>query len=257
MRQHNGLGDSWLYRAGVSFSFPYMGQPLFTADFLTTGKDVVTDVHSMTSDQQIQWKQSEPTCFRKAVIGMADACSLSSYCETPVESDVYAQFRDDAVDYYVTRGHWQEHNEHSLLHDTNRDDQACVESAKILKPLSRTSDKVIALVNRAKNRRITNEDELINALRERYTIKLIDFDKGCSLASTAYLMHDVDMLITPHGSQEGAAVFMKDNSIVVSINGRGYSENWFGYTFTAMGRRFYNFEVKKILARPNVANYPF
>ncbi|KAI8138483.1 hypothetical protein BJV82DRAFT_502388, partial [Fennellomyces sp. T-0311] len=119
----------------------------------------------------------------------------------------------------------------------------CVESVQVLKPASKMSDKVVAIINRSKSRRITNEEELINALKDRYTIKLIDFDKGCSLASTAYLMHDVDMLITPHGSQEGAAIFMKDNSIVISINGRGYSENWFGYPFTAMGRRFFNFEV--------------
>ena len=245
MKKQGGSRDSWMYRAVTSASFPNMGQPLFTADFFNDGRDIVTDTHSLTSDQQLLLQRDETVCFKKAVIGAGVACSLSYYCEQPIESDIYTSFRDEALDYYVTQERWQQHNEHSSIHDTNRDDQACVETVKISTPPNASKNtKVIAIINRTKSRRVTNEQEIVDALKSEYIIKQISFDKGCSLASSAYLMHDVDMLISPHGSQEGAAIFMKDNSVIISINARGYSEDWFAYPFTAMGRRFYNFEVK-------------
>ncbi|KAI9489738.1 hypothetical protein BDB00DRAFT_841164 [Zychaea mexicana] len=245
MKKHGASRDSWMYRAMTSASYPFMGQPLFTADFFSDGRDIVTDTHSLTSDQQLVLKRGETVCFSKAVIGAGVACSLSYYCEQPIDSDIYASFRDEAVDYYVTQGRWQQHNEHSLLHDANRDDQACVESMQVhAPPNTMNNTRVIAILNRSKNRRITNEQEIVDALKSKYIIKLLSFDKGCSLASSAYLLHDVDVLISPHGSQEGAAIFMKDNSVVLSVDSRGYSEDWFAYPFTAMGRRFYNFECQ-------------
>ncbi|KAI9268162.1 hypothetical protein BDA99DRAFT_357180 [Phascolomyces articulosus] len=247
MKKHGGTRDSWMYRAITSASFPNMGQPLFTADFFNDGRDIVTDTHSLTSGQQLLLQRDETVCFSKAVLGAGVACSLSYYCEQPIESDIYASFRDEALDYYVTQEQWQHHNEHSFLHDSERDDQACVETMKLSLPhptATAKDTKVIAIINRSKSRKVTNEQEIVDALKSKYIIKQISFDKGCSLASAAYLMHDVDLLISPHGSQEGAAIFMKDNSVVVSINARGYSEDWFAYPFTAMGRRFYNFECQ-------------
>ncbi|KAG2225724.1 hypothetical protein INT45_011392 [Circinella minor] len=249
MKKQGGSRDSWMYRAVTSASFPNMGQPLFTADFFNDGRDIVTDTHSLTSDQQLLLQRDETVCFSKAILGAGVACSLSYYCEQPIESDIYQSFRDEALNYYVTQERWQQHNEHSSIHDTHRDDQACVETVQISIPSSNNNNnnnntKTIAIINRSKSRKITNEQEIVDALKSNYIIKQINFDKGCSLASSAYLMHDVDILISPHGSQEGAALFMKDNSVVVSINARGYSEDWFAYPFTAMGRRFYNLECQ-------------
>ncbi|KAI9028264.1 hypothetical protein CLU79DRAFT_697146 [Phycomyces nitens] len=113
-------------------------------------------------------------------------------------------------------------------------------------------NRTIAIINR-KSRHITNIPEVIAALQKtnatlgiHYIINEIDFDEGCSLASTAYLLKDTDVLLTPHGSQEAAALFMKNNGVVLSIDGRGYQEIWFHFVMTAMGRRFYNFEASNI-----------
>ncbi|KAJ8653987.1 hypothetical protein O0I10_010323 [Lichtheimia ornata] len=251
IRKHvDDTSNVWTYRAHVAESASFIGSPLMTTDFFTTGRDLVRDEHELTSPQQMLLPE-EPICFQEAVIGTRVSCSLSLYCEQPIESDIYAAFREATLNYYVKEDHWKQHNKESSLHGTDRDDQACVETMREFKTAvtSNKPTRVIGVINRGGSRHITNlqqvMDAIIDSATERnYVLRVLDFDKGCSLASTAYVMKDVDLLLTPHGSQQGGAVFMKNNSVVISINARGYSENWFAFPLTAMGRRFYNFECQ-------------
>ncbi|KAG0182665.1 hypothetical protein DFQ29_002997 [Apophysomyces sp. BC1021] len=244
VKHYNGTNNSWTYRphaTAISTDRP----PLITTEFITRGKDIVADKRNIVTDQQVIVPHA-PICFSRAVVGTGAACSLQ-YCQQPIESSTYASFRKDALSYYVDDGKFENVTNHSAEKDL-----ACVHSMRVMNTLHSniTTRRTIAIINR-RSRYITNIQQLIDSLatssrisNSNYVIKEIDFDHGCSLASTAYLLHDVDILVTPHGSQEGAAVFMKDNSVVVSIDGRGYSEPWFAFVMTAMGRRFYNFQAQ-------------
>lgn len=232
-----------------------------TTDFFTTGRDFVREERELTSPQQMLLPD-DPICFKEAVIGTRVSCSLPLYCEQPIEADTYSAFRDATLDYYVKENHWQQHNKESSLHGTHRDDEACIETMREFKTAVTSSKptRVIGIINRGGSRHITNLQQVMDAIMDsaterNYVLRVLDFDKGCSLASTAYVMQDVDLLLTPHGSQQGGAVFMKNNTVVISINARGHSENWFAAPFTAMGRRFYNFEVCFYLHHDHVTSF--
>lgn len=83
------------------------------------------------------------------------------------------------------------------------------------------------------------------------SIKMIEFDEGCDLKSTAYLVKDLDVLIGPFGNGLGSGLFMKNNSIVISIASRWYNEDWYIWTSTAIGRRIYNFECNSLKCQDN------
>ncbi|KAF7722874.1 hypothetical protein EC973_002635 [Apophysomyces ossiformis] len=242
MKQHDGTNKSWTYRAYQTV-LPEKRSPLITTEFMTHGKDIVLDKRSITTNQQVLAPRT-PICFSRAIVGSGAACSLG-YCEQAIENDIYASFRKDALSYYVN----DDWSSNAML-DSDEKGLACVRSIRFSNTLQgNDTHRTIAIINR-QSRHITNIESLLHALAAssrisglNYKIKHIDFDHGCSLGSTAYLLHDVDILLTPHGSQEAAAIFMKDNSVVISIDGRGYSEPWFAFVMTAMGRRFYKFQA--------------
>ncbi|RIB14859.1 hypothetical protein C2G38_2094660, partial [Gigaspora rosea] len=123
---------------------------------------------------------------------------------------------------------------------------ACINSTKIYTSDNGENDAnnlVIGVLQRYRNRYILNAEELINALvKQKYTVKFLNFDVGCSLPTTAKLLEDVDVLISSHGNGIGDAIFMAPKTSVLSIDSRFYTEPWFTYVHTASGRRFYNFE---------------
>ncbi|KAG0366295.1 hypothetical protein BC939DRAFT_5868 [Gamsiella multidivaricata] len=101
---------------------------------------------------------------------------------------------------------------------------------------------VVGIIQREKSRRLINDQELINSLVEAgFRVKWMSFDHGCGLAETAYLLRDVQVLISPHGNAIGTSVFMPTTEPVptlISVDSSRYWENWFKYTATAIGQRF-------------------
>lgn len=238
--------DVWTYRA-ITSQRSSSKKPLMTTEFFSNNPDIVRDKVDLTSDQQMLLPK-EPMCFSEAIIGAGNACSMSFYCENPIEASTYAALRDDAVDYYMAQDNWHHQSDHAKHQGSGRDDLACIENMETVSQNNGKPKRVVALINRTP-RTWTNMLDFRQSLLDHksdydYTIKTFTFDEGCSVASSAYLTHDVDILITPHGSQEGAALFMKDKTTVISVDARGYSEDWFAYPFIAMGRRFYTLQVR-------------
>ncbi|KAG0198106.1 hypothetical protein BGX28_008422 [Mortierella sp. GBA30] len=101
---------------------------------------------------------------------------------------------------------------------------------------------VVGIIQREKSRRLLNDQDLINSLVEAgFRVKWMSFDHGCGLAETAYLLRDVNVLISPHGNAIGASIFMPTYNpvaTVISIETSRYQEAWFKYTSTVLGQRF-------------------
>ncbi|KAG0309478.1 hypothetical protein BGZ98_001990 [Dissophora globulifera] len=101
---------------------------------------------------------------------------------------------------------------------------------------------IVGIVQREKSRRLINDEELIQELVQAgFRVKWMSFDHGCGLAETAYLLRDVNVLISPHGNALGTSVFMPNHGpvpTVISIDNSRYWEPWFRYPVTAIGQRF-------------------
>ncbi|KAG0000797.1 hypothetical protein BGZ79_005453 [Entomortierella chlamydospora] len=101
---------------------------------------------------------------------------------------------------------------------------------------------VVGIIQREESRRLINDQELLTELvKAGFRVKWISFDHGCGLAETAYLLRDVNVVISPHGNAIGTSIFMPTHDpvpTVISVDTSRYSEDWFVYTSTAIGQRF-------------------
>ncbi|KAG0293340.1 hypothetical protein BGZ96_002995 [Linnemannia gamsii] len=101
---------------------------------------------------------------------------------------------------------------------------------------------VVAIIQRYGSRRVINDQELSEGLAAAgYRVKWITFDNGCGLPETAYLLRDVNVLLSPHGNAIGTSIFMPSTNPVptlLSLDASRYSESWFINTASAMGQRF-------------------
>ncbi|KAK5814238.1 hypothetical protein F5H01DRAFT_279963, partial [Linnemannia elongata] len=101
---------------------------------------------------------------------------------------------------------------------------------------------VVGIIQRDKSRRLLNDEELVQGLVQAgFRVKWMSFDHGCGLAETAYLLRDVNVLISPHGNALGTSVFMPSYdpvSTIVSVDSSRHKEAWFMFTATAIGQRF-------------------
>ncbi|KAF8946951.1 hypothetical protein BGZ47_010862 [Haplosporangium gracile] len=102
---------------------------------------------------------------------------------------------------------------------------------------------VVGIIQRERSRRLLNDEELIQGLVQAgFRVKWIALDHGCGIAETAYLLRDVNVLITPHGNAIGTSIFMPSHDpvpTVISIDNSRYKESWFKFTTTAIGQRFF------------------
>ncbi|CAG8848809.1 10563_t:CDS:2, partial [Gigaspora margarita] len=211
--------------------------------FLTDGKEIVFNYENMLTEMQVM-PPTVPICFANAVVGAGNRCSLY-YCEKNIPADHYDQFRNDILNHFIHNGQWEKYMQKE---QADKRVFACINSTKIYTFNNSKNDAntpVIAILQRYRNRYILNAEELINALvKQKYTIKFLNFDVGCSLSTTAKLLKDVDVLISSHGNGIGDAIFMAPKTSVLNIDSRFYSEPWFAYVHTATGRRFYNFQCE-------------
>ncbi|KAF9422280.1 hypothetical protein BGZ76_003815 [Entomortierella beljakovae] len=101
---------------------------------------------------------------------------------------------------------------------------------------------VVGIIQREKSRRLINDQDLVDALvKAGFRVKWITFDHGCGIPETAYLLRDINVLVSPHGNALGASIFMPTNlpvSTIVSADSSIYWEGWFVYTTTVLGQRF-------------------
>lgn len=197
----------------------------------TDKKDIVLKRADQLTPQQTA-PSSQPTCFARAVVGTGNRCSLP-YCESQIPAHHYASFKSWVL------------KEHPEITEGNLCADAVVEYTS-------TGRYKLGILNRKRSRRITNVPELIDRLvsykdtngEDMFAVRTLDFEEGCDLVNTAHVVKDLDILIAPFGNGLGAGLFMKDDAVVISISARYYSEPWFKYTSTAVGRRFFNFECE-------------
>ncbi|KAF9293450.1 hypothetical protein BGZ88_005348 [Linnemannia elongata] len=102
---------------------------------------------------------------------------------------------------------------------------------------------VVGIIQREESRRLLNDEELIQGLVQAgFRVKWITLDHGCGIAETAYLLRDVNVLISPHGNALGTSIFMSNHEsvpTVISVDTSKYREAWFKYTTSAIGQRFF------------------
>ncbi|KAF9391916.1 hypothetical protein CPB97_005043 [Podila verticillata] len=101
---------------------------------------------------------------------------------------------------------------------------------------------IVGIIQRESSRRLINDQDLIDGLvKAGFRVKWMSFDHGCGLAETAYLLRDVNVLVSPHGNAIGTSIFMPSHDpvpTVISIDNSRYDEPWFKFSATALGQRF-------------------
>lgn len=215
MQDNNGTASSWTLRGTT-----YWNQHTKLDMNIPSGNDIVLDNKDVLTEKQLM-PPYKPICFSKAIVGTGNRCSLW-YCDGQIPSAHYESFKS------------------YILNQSIDNTSLCLNSPVIYKDNSNTR---IGILNRGKTRHITNLPELIDKLSALdVSISTIDFDSGCDLKSTAHLVKDLDVLIAPFGNALGSGLFMKNNSVIISIASRWYNEDWFKWPMTAIGRRIYNFE---------------
>jgi hypothetical protein len=223
----NNYEKIWLLR-GATFDNKNteidMNYIKFEKDIVLNDKDVLTNKQMLPP--------YIPLCFSKAIVGTGNSCSLW-YCENQIKQKDYENFKNDIFDY-----------------SENKNDK-CLEFSK---KVYNNGSVNIGILNRYKSRHITNIKDLINEIIIKVpnvSIKTINFDVGCSIKNTAEIVKDLDVLIAPFGNGLGSGIFMKENSILISINARWYSEDWFHWPMTSIGRRIYSFECTNSKCQEN------
>ncbi|KAG9326769.1 hypothetical protein KVV02_008659 [Mortierella alpina] len=104
---------------------------------------------------------------------------------------------------------------------------------------------VVAIIERHGTRSVLNLDSVISFIVQsrNFRLKVLSYDHGCGIPETAYLMRDVQILISPHGNALGGSLWMASPPrqpfpVIISIDSTKYYESWFQWTTTAMGQRF-------------------
>ncbi|KAK9767838.1 hypothetical protein K7432_002064 [Basidiobolus ranarum] len=240
MKEFKASRNAWTFRPRTFWFQPH----IIDLDFITSGKDIVFAEDEAATDHQILPPSSRPICFSRAIVGGGTRCS-HNYCERFIPQQHMNQFRDDVLDYYVHNDAWNK----TVAQSTEKSLQ-CTKQVEIFPPTSdQLSDTpVIGILNRKNSRRVTNMDEAVSALRKAIPyaeIKILSFDSGCSLAATAKLMEDIDVFITSFGNGVGCNIFQRSNRVTISIEPRNYSEDWFMWPSTCMGRRIHNLQCTR------------
>lgn len=186
---------------------------------LPEGHDIVLNYKNVRTALQTT-PPFNPICFSRAVVGTGNRCSLP-YCEREIPIEDYDAFINDIKKMEV------------------QPEDPCLNSVREYHSGSKTNIK-FAILNRKQSRHITNIPDVIEAMLKEFkdvSIKLINYDEGCNIRSTAQLVEDIDVFISPHGNGLGSGLFMKKGSTVISIDSRWYSEDWFYWPMKAVNVR--------------------
>ncbi|KAF8936261.1 hypothetical protein BGZ58_004399 [Dissophora ornata] len=129
--------------------------------------------------------------------------------------------------------------------DPDSIDQPTTEDRNQNHQASQDRRPIVAIVERLGTRAVLNIDRVIFAIVNSggFRLKVLSYDSGCGIPETAYLMRDVNILISTHGNALGGSLWMPSppshpHPVVISIDSTKYYENWFQWTSTAMAQRF-------------------
>ncbi|KAI8382368.1 hypothetical protein BD560DRAFT_386376 [Blakeslea trispora] len=226
MQSYGASDQVWTMRAGT-FQNKHTPVSLISSPPLQNGHDIVLERADLLTEQQTL-PPHQPVCFSRAIVGSGNRCS-HNYCESQIPADHYASFKQAVLDQPVVSNN------------------PCAASRIVFKE---SGQYRVGILNRKHSRHITNLPDLIARLssmtQERdgidFSVVTIDFESGCDLLNTAHTTKDLDILIAPYGNGLGAGLFMKDDSVVISIMSRYWNDGWFKFPMTAIGRRIFNFE---------------
>ncbi|KAG0337789.1 hypothetical protein BG000_004976 [Podila horticola] len=271
MKRFQGTTSSWLLRQAEYVGENTVGQAAWKMDAITSGQELVLKSFEVVSPFQILPPKSAPICFDRAVIGLGSQCGLS-YCAANTPIEVYKAYRDQIQDYYMsTTSQWHEFiDQEKRLHSTSAfSPMNCINTARYYnfqhptsgieaggEPLFRqgvqdpdasdpseppsNSSPVVAIIERRGTRSVINLDKLIEqVVAKGFRLKVITYDQGCGIPQVAYMMRDVNILISPHGNALGGSLWMPDKPfpLVVSIDTTKYHESWFMSTTTVLAQR--------------------
>ncbi|KAF9162616.1 hypothetical protein DFQ26_003404 [Actinomortierella ambigua] len=255
MKRFGATKNSWLFRAPQFEYVDIRRQGGWEMNhFFYTGREIVLQPEEVATDFQTLPPTDAPICFKRAVVGLGNQCALD-YCANNIPSEIYQQFRDEIAEYY-----WRTPNamaEPSALGDKKRkkDKHAlkCLDLARYYNFEGPKRKLVVGIIQREGSRRMINDNEMVEALvKAGFRVKWMSFDHGCGLAETAYLLRDVQVLISPHGNAIGTSLFMPTTnpvSTIISVDTTRYDEEWFKHTTMALGQRFMH-------AKCGPINYP-
>mmetsp|Transcript_1980 Transcript_1980/g.2765 ORF Transcript_1980/g.2765 Transcript_1980/m.2765 type:complete len:326 (+) Transcript_1980:460-1437(+) len=97
-----------------------------------------------------------------------------------------------------------------------------------------TTNSTVAVVNRAKTRRISNFDQVVEEIRmitKTDPLVLTDFPEG--VVAQSYLLKSITMLVSVHGAGMSNMIFMPQRSVIVEILPYGSKHI---YSFDELGR---------------------
>ncbi|ORZ08285.1 hypothetical protein BCR41DRAFT_147789 [Lobosporangium transversale] len=249
--------------------------------FFYTGKEIVLHLEEVATAFQTLPPSDAPICFKRAVIGLGSQCALSycennipaevykafrdeiadHYWGTPGRWDSHLALHRvtednslqclDLARYYnfdgVGQDYSQERDEKSKQIDQLHPDVVNSEqgSKNITTGASSESHErklVVGIIQREGSRRLINDEAFIQALvKAGFRVKWMTFDHGCGIAETAYLLRDVQVLVSPHGNAIGTSLFMPTSDpipTIISADSTRYAESWFKFTTTVLAQRF-------------------
>ncbi|KAF9428463.1 hypothetical protein BGZ94_002296 [Podila epigama] len=275
MKRFHGTNSSWLLRQAEYKGENTVKQAVWEMDAITSGKELVLRPFEVVSPFQVLPPKAAPICFERAVLGLGSQCGLS-YCAENTPTAVYKAYRDQVQEYYMaTPQQWATFTaKTSKQYDTSTgfSPMKCIEATRYYnfqsphsglevsgEPLSRQGERypdsadndgrngpsnsrpVVVIIERRGTRAVLNLEKLIEkVVSAGFRLKVTTYDFGCGIPQTAYLMRDVQILISPHGNALGGSLWMPDKPfpVLISIDTTMYQETWFMSTTTVLEQRF-------------------
>ena len=271
MKRFQGTANSWLLRQAEYVGENTIGQAVWEMDAITSGRELVLKPFEVVSSFQVMPPKSAPICFERAVIGLGAQCGLG-YCAENTPIEVYKAYRDQIQDYYMpSTTRWSEFvdQERRQYRASAFSPMKCIDSARYynfrhptagieaggepefrqgvrdpdasdLSAPPPNSSPIVAIIERRGTRSVINLDKLIEqVIAKGFRLKVMTYDQGCGIPQVAYMMRDVNILISPHGNALGGSLWMPDKPfpLVVSIDTTKYQESWFMMTTTVLAQR--------------------
>ncbi|KAG0346271.1 hypothetical protein BG004_002024 [Podila humilis] len=100
---------------------------------------------------------------------------------------------------------------------------------------------IVAIIERHGSRSVLNLDKVIErTVAQGFRVKVMTYDQGCGIPQVAYMMRDVNILISTHGNALGGSLWMPDKPwpLIISIETTKHHETWFMTTTTVLAQRF-------------------
>jgi hypothetical protein len=241
----------------MSRPFSYDGDrvPFDVSFYSVLGHELVPRQEAVTDPMWYRVVPDEDVCFRDAVIGVGNACA-QSYCESHQRPIHAEEFRLWTLDYYRMRKAAPNHNvfvSAMATHASTLHARAMTSLIPSHQP-KRKSRVRVGFMNRYETRNVPNmldlmaSIQLLNSNNDaiRYDVVDINLNHAPPLDQVAPIFQKLDVLITPHGSGMGNAIWMPPKSTVISLNCRFCGPDWWFQTpMLVMQKRFWSWTCQE------------